>query len=177
MEFDKSTACCFTGHRNISDGEKQRVSEEIGRIVRTLVRHGVRHFIVGGALGFDTVAAVTVINMRDNEILTDADENEVEITLTVAVPCPKQSAKWKFADRALYNSILKSADEVVTLSDSYTRECMLARNRYMVDRSNYCICYVTHRSGGSYYTMNYAKKSGLGVINIAPDINNINGEK
>ncbi len=174
MEFDKSASCCFTGHRNISDDEKQRASDEIKRIVRTLVRHGVRHFIAGGALGFDTVAAVTVINMRDNEVLTDADGNEAKIHLTIAVPCPQQSARWSFADRTLYNSILHSADEVVTLSDHYTGECMFIRNRYMVDRSTYCISYVTHRRGGSYYTMSYAQKSGLGVINIAPDIN---GEK
>ena len=170
MEFDKSASCCFTGHRKMSDSEKISASDEIKRIVRTLVRHNVRHFIVGGALGFDTVAAVTLINMRDSEKLTDENGNEVRIFLTLAVPCPEQSARWSFADRTLYNSILRSADEMVTLSDHYTRECMFIRNRYMVDRSAYCIAYVTHRGGGSYYTMNYAEKSGLGVINIAPAV-------
>ncbi len=168
MDIEKSASCCFTGHRTMSDGEKHRASEEIKKLVRALVKKGVTNFIAGGALGFDTVAAVTVLNMRDNEVLTDADGNAVRISLTVAIPCPTQSAKWALSDRVLYNRILSSADEVVTLCESYTRDCMFIRNRYMVDKSAYCICYVTHSSGGSYYTMNYATKSGLGIINIAP---------
>ncbi len=149
--------------------QKSKASTDIHSTVKSLVKKGVKHFITGGALGFDTVAAATVINMRDNEALTDSDGNPVRITLTVAVPCPTQSDKWSFADRALYNSILRSADEVLVLSETYTRDCMFRRNRYMVDNSAYCICYVTHQSGGSYYTMNYAKASGLGIINIATD--------
>ena len=46
---------------------------------------------------------------------------------------------------------------------------MSKRNRYMVDSSGYCICYVTQKKGGSYYTMNYAKEAGLGIINLATD--------
>ena len=168
MIFDNSTSCCFTGHRIMSESEKLRTSEEIKRIALTLVKKGVRHFIVGGALGFDTVAAVTVINMRDSGAFTDDDGSKINVFLTVAIPCPEQSARWKCADRVLYNSILRSADETVTISDRYSRECMFIRNRYMVDRSAYCICYVTHRSGGSYYTMKYAESKGLGMINIAP---------
>ncbi len=167
MDFDKSASCCFTGHRTMSDDEKHKASEEIKKLVRALVKKGVTNFITGGALGFDTVAAITVINMRDNELLTDENGNTVRISLTIAVPCPTQSAKWPFADRALYSNIIRSADETVTLSEAYTRDCMFKRNRYMVEKSAYCICYVTHRSGGSYYTMNYAEKSGLGIINIA----------
>ena len=153
----------------MSDDQKKQVSEIIRSAVRALVKKGCRHFITGGALGFDTVAAATVINMRDNNSLTDSEGNPVRITLTIAVPCPTQSSKWSFADKALYNSILRSADEVTVISEAYTPDCMFRRNRYMVDSSAYCICYVTKQSGGSYYTMNYAKASGLGIINIATD--------
>jgi uncharacterized phage-like protein YoqJ len=139
----------------------------IKNTVRYLVRRGVRYFTVGGALGFDTVAAVTVINMRDNETLLDADGNEVAIELEVAVPCRNQSEKWSLADRSLYDEILSSADKVSVLSEHYTRGCMHERNRYMVDKSSFCVCYVTQSSGGSYYTMSYAKKSGLEIINLA----------
>lgn len=168
MNSEKSTSCCFTGHRSMSENEKQRASEEIKKTVRALAKRGVTTYVVGGALGFDTIAALAVISLRDSEVLTDRDGKSVRIRLIVAVPCATQSEKWSFFDRALYNSILKSADEVVTLSDTYTKDCMLKRNRYMVDRSAYCICYVTHFGGGSYYTMSYAKKSGLTVINLAP---------
>lgn len=153
----------------MSYNQKRKASTDIRSAVKSLVKKGVKHFIVGGALGFDTVAAATVINMRNNEVLSDSDGNLVRITLTVAVPCPTQSDKWSFADRTLYNSILKSADNVTLICEKYTSDCMFRRNRYMVDNSAYCICYVTQHSGGSYYTMNYAKASGLGIINIATD--------
>ncbi|MBE6607306.1 MAG: DUF1273 domain-containing protein [Ruminococcaceae bacterium] len=165
----RSATCCFTGHRTMSYEEKNKASADIRVTVRALVKKGVRHFITGGALGFDTVAAATVINMRDNDRLTDGNGKEADITLTVAVPCPTQSSQWSFANKTMYNSILKSADEVVLISEKYTSDCMFKRNRYMVDNSAYCICYVTQNSGGSYYTMNYAKSSGLGIINLATD--------
>ncbi len=151
----------------MTDAEKQRASAELKRIIRTLAKNGVSHFITGGAVGFDTLAASAVISLRDSEVITDALGNTVKIYLTVAVPCPEQSEKWSFRDRAVYNSILRDANEVITLSDHYEKNCMFVRNRYMVDNSAYCIAYVTQSRGGSYYTMSYADKSGSCVINIA----------
>ncbi len=165
----RSATCCFTGHRTMLYEEKQRAAQGIHSAVKSLVKRGVRHFITGGALGFDTVAAATIINMRDNETLFDDDGNVVKISLTLAVPCPTQSDRWSFANKTMYNSIAKSADEIIMVSETYTRDCMSRRNRYMVDNSAYCICYVTQKSGGSYYTMNYAKEAGLGIINLATD--------
>lgn len=37
----------------------------------------------------------------------------------------------------------------------------------MVDHSGVCVCYLTRDSGGTAYTINYAKKQGLNVFNIA----------
>ena len=37
----------------------------------------------------------------------------------------------------------------------------------LVDYSGYCIAYCTKQSGGTVYTMNYAKDSGVKVVNLA----------
>ena len=50
-------ACCFTGHRNIHPGEIKKTEEQIRLKVFDLIDKGVRTFYVGGALGFDTLAA------------------------------------------------------------------------------------------------------------------------
>ena len=51
-------ACCFTGHRSLGrDFDKQRLRSEI----EALICKGVKIFIAGGALGFDTEAATEVI--------------------------------------------------------------------------------------------------------------------
>jgi uncharacterized membrane protein len=36
-----------------------------------------------------------------------------------------------------------------------------------VDNSSVCICYLTESTGGTAYTVDYAKKAGIRVINIA----------
>ena len=70
---------------------------------------------------------------------------------------------WKYGiDKpyiSLYNNILRQADSSVILSESYTRTCMLERNRYMVDKSDYVFAiWNGERKGGTWYTMEYAKK-------------------
>jgi hypothetical protein len=44
---------------------------------------------------------------------------------------------------------------------------MQKRNRHLVDNSSVCICYLTKPTGGTAYTVNYARRSGLQVINMA----------
>ena len=44
---------------------------------------------------------------------------------------------------------------------------MHKRNRHLVDHSSICVCYLTEDRGGTAYTVNYAKKQGLKVINLA----------
>ena len=70
-----------------------------------------------------------------------------------------------------YDRIIALADEVICLSERYYKGCMYARNRFMVDNSNYCICYMTETTGGTAYTVGYAKQQGLHVINIADQFN------
>ncbi|MBQ4065383.1 MAG: DUF1273 family protein, partial [Clostridia bacterium] len=102
--------------------------------------------------------AVTVINLK--KLYPD-------IRLIIAKPCPEQASRWAEPDRVLYQRILDRADEVVTVSPVYTRSCMLERNRYMVDRSEMLIAYVKRAEGGSAYTLRYAEKKGLDILNLA----------
>ena len=70
-------------------------------------------------------------------------------------------------DTQIIKSNLKSkADKIVILSDKYYNGCMQARNRHMVNHSKYIICYKRKTSGGTAYTVNYANKKGLTIIEI-----------
>ena len=66
-----------------------------------------------------------------------------------------------------YEHILKNADCVKYVREHYVKGCMHERNRALVDGAEFCIAYCTHPGGGSAYTIDYAKKSGLRVLNIA----------
>lgn len=162
--YDESLAqrlktVCFTGHRTIPAGEElEALTGRLDALILAAYKKGYRTFIAGGAVGFDTLAACRVLA---------AKETMPDISLHLALPCRNQTEKWtRLDDLILYKKILGAADRVDYLTVFYTDTCMHERNRFMVDRSALCIAYCKKQRGGSAYTVNYAKKQGLGILNI-----------
>ena len=52
-------------------------------------------------------------------------------------------------------------------SDVHYKSAIQVRNRCMVDRSDLVVCCIQHKSGGAYKTVQYAKKQGKQVRNLA----------
>ena len=154
-----SKTCCVNGHRpsgfpwiygkeNQSQATYKKILCEI--IDWYISENDVTDFISGMALGADMDFAATVLLLR---------EKYPYIRLHCAIPCRDQTRLWKEPYISLYNNILRQADSSVILSESYTRTCMLERNRYMVDKSDYVFAvWNGERKGGTWYTMEYAKK-------------------
>ena len=71
------------------------------------------------------------------------------------------------ANKTIYNEILKEADCVEYIAETYTANCMHDRNRRLVDKSDMCVAFFEHSGGGTAYTVAYALKQGKEVINIA----------
>lgn len=149
---------CFSGHRILYD-PKEEVEKNLEAAVRQCIADGSKGFITGGALGVDTLAALTVIRLR---------KEYPEIRLMLALPCPvaDQTLKWSNSQKEVYRNILDLADEVKVLSDKYTDKCMLDRNRFMVDNSGTLIYYLRTERGGTGYTVRYAKKQTIKLIAI-----------
>jgi uncharacterized phage-like protein YoqJ len=156
--FTKTIACCFTGHRGIPAADREKIRQRLEKELETLADNGVTLFITGGALGFDTMAALAVFELK---------KRRKNIKLRLAIPCENQTRGWSDADVALYKDIMDRADQVVYTARKYTAGCMHVRNRYMVDNSDYCIAYKTRESGGTAYTVKYALQKEKKVINIA----------
>ena len=154
-------ACCFTGHRILPRGDVSALIHAIDRHIKELIADGVCEFRTGGALGFDTLAALRVLTLR---------EQYPECRLSLILPCRDQSERWREGDRALYEDILSKADEVRYVAERYTPDCMNARNRALVDGSDVCLAYLTHTSGGTRNTYLYALREGLTVINLAKEL-------
>ena len=151
-------SCCFTGHRTIKKNIIPFIKQSVITEVLKLITHGVTCFIAGGALGFDTLAAQAVLDLkRDYE----------QIKLILAVPCKNQADKWNRKDKMIYENIKNRADKVIYVSEKYEKNCMLKRNQFMVDNSNFIIsAWDGRKIGGTYYTVNYAKKLGKKIIFI-----------
>ncbi len=150
--------CCFTGHRVLPRERLGELSELMDRALSSMIHQGVRDFRTGGALGFDTLAALKVLDLR---------ERYGDVRLHLYLPCRDQDERWSERDRQIYRGILERADDALCLHEAYTRGCMLARNRAMVKDSAYCIAFCTEERGGTAYTVRYAKAQGVPVINLA----------
>jgi len=61
----------------------------------------------------------------------------------------------------------QSRFKVVYKEKTGSREAYLSRDRHLVDNSAYCIAYCTRNYGGTAYSVRYAMKSGVAVLNTA----------
>ena len=154
----KSITCCFSGHRKIPKDNYPFIQSNLRTAVVNNIEKGYRFFETGGALGFDTIAAQIVLELK---------ETYPQIRLILVLPCVTQTKSWLKDDIDEYNRIKELADEVVYTSKEYSKGCMHKRNRYLVDHSTLCICYLTENKGGTAYTVKYAESKGVSVINIA----------
>lgn len=157
----ESEVCCFSGHRDIPAAEREGLERLLDRYIEELSQFGVNQFLCGGALGFDTMAARAVLRAR---------EKKEGLALLLAIPYRGIEKHRTEADRLEFEEILTQADSVHYIADTYDRDCMLRRNRYMVERSGICIAYMTHNSGGTAYTVAQALKKGIEVINLAVEL-------
>lgn len=151
----RNQTCCFTGHRHIPPEVLPALSAQLESTVRSLIKSGIRYFGAGGALGFDTLAAGTVLRLRTEF---------PQIRLILVLPCRDQTRGWPAGDISRYEGILEQADKHVYTGEYYCSGCMQKRNRHLVDNSRVCVAYCTRRTGGSAYTVDYARKKGLEVI-------------
>lgn len=140
----KDCCCCFSGHRELSVEQLENLRKRLKSEVIKLINAGVDTFISGCANGFDTEAALTVNELK---------QEYLNIKLVLVLPYRRE--------------ISIPHDECICLAETYRKGCFHIRNRYMVDNSSYCICYLAENKGGTAYTVNYAKRQGLKIINVA----------
>lgn len=157
--MERETSCCFTGHRRIPEQDGLWVRRRLREEILTLAEEGVDTFLAGGAQGFDTMAAQEVLRVRAMGLPT--------LKLVLALPYVGQETEWSERDAAVFRTLLRQADQVVYMGETYRKGCMYQRNRYLVDHSAYCICYLVQERGGTAYTAKYAREQGLSVRNLA----------
>lgn len=153
----KNRTVCFTGHRKIPPEQVDTLALRLKATLIQLINDGYLYFGAGGALGYDTLAAQTVLELK---------KQYPNVKLILVLPCLSQTRGWSTRDIEIYEDIKNKADKVVYTSQEYTRGCMHKRNRHLVDNSSVCVCYLTESTGGTAYTVDYAHKNNLTVINL-----------
>lgn len=153
----KNQTACFTGHRHIEQNELTEVTQKLETALIELIESGYLYFGSGGALGFDMIAAESVLSLK---------ARYPKIKLILVLPCSNQTAFWSIYEKNRLKKIRALADKVVCLSETYYSGCMQKRNRHLVDNSSACISYLRKNDGGTYYTVEYARKRNLKIIGL-----------
>lgn len=156
----------FTGYRPSKlpfFGEDDPLCIELKRRIfaqiSSLADSGARDFFSGMALGVDTWCAEAVLELK---------KTRPEIRLFAVIPCKGQEIKWTTEQQKRYNDILAQCSAVSCISPTYTRDCMYRRNRELVALCDVLLAVYDGKSGGTQYTVDYAKKQGKKVIVLAP---------
>lgn len=162
------TSCAFTGHRpksfpwkyNETDPRCLALKAILAEQIAKLVQAGVTDYYSGMALGVD---------LWCSRIVLDLKQKNPALKLHGILPCEGQERKWSLSTQEQYHTILRQSDEVVYVRRTYTPDCMLERNRYMVDRPDVLLAvYDGIYRSGTGMTVRYACKLGRKTIIINP---------
>ena len=137
------SACTFFGHRECYglDGKV------LGETVERLIGQGVDTLYVGNEGQFDSVVYSCLKQLR-------SEYPHLRVCVVLAY-LPTSNGEREDISDTMYPEI-----------EGYPKFAIERRNRWMVNHSDYCICYINHTWGGAYKFARLAKRLDKTVINI-----------
>lgn len=133
--------CSLFGHRYVSDSIKIKLKEEL---IDLITNKGCDKFYVGNNGDFDRIAL---------RVLKELSENYSMVYHVVLAYIDSGKG---YEDISIYPEGLEFVNKRFAIS---------SRNRWMVDNSDYVLCYVQY-SGGAEQALKRARAQGKKVINI-----------
>ena len=147
-----SRSVAVTGHRTVENLNEGKLED----VFRLLIKKGYDTYLVGMAVGFDTICFNILDKLR----------KEFDIKIIACIPCKDQAKYFTESQKEEYERIVALADEKRIFSEKFTSYCMHRRNCYMVDNASIIIAYINKTFGGTYNTVKYAEKKGKRVIKV-----------
>ena len=146
----------FFGHREIENAlEVERKLE--AKITELIQTKQYIEFLVGREGEFDILAASVVKRVKKQ-----MDYGNCSLIWVL----PYMKAEYR-DNKQYYLSYYDEVEICSESSNAHYKSAIQVRNRCMVDRSDLVVCCIQHKSGGAYRTMQYAKKQGKQVRNMA----------
>lgn len=135
----------FIGHSECFGLESNRVRSEIIKLIGT----GVTDFYSGGMGDFDRMCARIVYELK-------RDYPQIHNCLVIPY------LSFAVFEKEYFDSIIYPEG----FEKYHFKSAIPARNKYLVDNSQYALCYITHGWGGAAQTYERAKKKGLIIVNL-----------
>lgn len=139
-------SCCFFGHRDAPESIKPKLKDNIKRLI---IEYNVTDFYVGNNGSFDSIVTSVL-----KEIVIEYPDVSYSIVLEY-LPNKRDQEQEK---NTLYPFGIESVPK---------RYCISWRNKWLIEHSQFVICYVTHITGGASRFMEMALKKGRTVINLS----------
>lgn len=142
-------SCTFFGHRDCPSNIRERLREEIERLIS---HQQVNTFYVGTQGAFDRMAYAVLKELRNKY-------PSFKVYRVLAyMPKP--------GDIDTADTILPEGIEKV-----HPRYAIICRNNWMINRSDYVIAYVNRTFGGAYKAVERAKQRDKVILSIATPTN------
>ena len=139
-------SCCFFGHRDAPESIKPILKDNIKRLI---IEYNVTDFYVGNNGRFDSIVT---------SILKEVVNEYPDISYSIVLAYLPNKRGPEQEKNTLYPFGIESVPK---------RYCISWRNKWLIEHSQFVICYVTHITGGASRFMEMALKKGRTVINLS----------
>ena len=139
-------SCTFFGHRECYDLDVSTLKKAI----EELIVQGVTTFYVGNQGHFDNLVLTSLKKLKT--IYT-----HISFAVVLAYLPAQKVEQSPYQEHSIYPEGLENCPP---------RFAIERRNKWMIEQSNFCLCYVNHTWGGAYAFVKKAKTKGLVIHNL-----------
>ena len=143
----------FCGHARFSKSEEHE--QQILAFLEEKIGDQPADMYLGGYGSFDSFAYDCCKKYKE----THPSVSLVFVTPYMTIDYQKNHLNYQ---NARYDSILYPEIE-----DKPKRYAITYRNKYMVEKADYVVAYVSHDSGGAYTAYKHAKRNSKAIFNLA----------
>ena len=137
--------CCFFGHRECFGLDEKALLQKI----EEQIKKGTTLFYVGNQGSFDAMVRSVLKKLQ-------LRYPHIQYGVVLAYLPGKKDI---YDDRK--DTIYPEGLEVAP-----RKFAIVKRNRWMVEQSAVCVCYINHTWGGAYKSVKFAERKGLEIINL-----------
>ena len=155
--FTNKKTCCFFGHREVTHNIREKLKATIEKLI---TEDGVTEFYIGHQGQFDSMVY---------SVLKELKANYPQIRYTVVLAyMPDEHIKEVYGEDTLFPDGMENVPKKFAISK---------RNDWMIQQSDFAVCYVYKVTGGATKLKEKAEKKGLQIIDCfdgsAADVLNI----
>lgn len=148
---ERFRACALTGHRALpAEFDPNSLYDRL----EELIEGGCETFLCGMAQGFDLVALRCLADLKQKHSLY----------IEACIPYEGFERRFSAEEKRNFTELLTWCDRKTVLFEHYREGCFLSRDRYMVDCADVVLAYCKRETGGTAYTVTYARKKNKPVL-------------